>query len=164
MKCPFCQTVDDKVVDSRLTKDGNIIRRRRECLQCHRRYTTYEKVEVLLPRVKKKEGVWEPFQREKILKGLLKACEKRPIPNAVLESLIDEIESQLHEKLVKEITTQEIGEIIMTKLHTLDQVAYVRFASVYRQFTDIQQFKAEIDKVFKQQNVTPNNVFDDDPQ
>lgn len=153
MKCPFCQNVDDKVVDSRLTKDAAIIRRRRECLSCHRRYTTYEKVEVILPRVKKKEGVWEPFQREKILKGLLKACEKRPVPLSTLEDFVDEIEGQLHEKLVKEITSVEIGEIIMTHLQNLDQVAYVRFASVYRQFTDVQQFKAEIDKLFEKKNV-----------
>lgn len=148
MKCPFCQNIDDKVVDSRLTKDGTIIRRRRECLACQQRYTTYEKVELQLPRVKKKDGIWEPFQREKIMKGLLRACEKRKVPPSALESLIDEIESQLQEKLIKEISTAEIGEIIMQKLQELDQVAYVRFASVYRQFTDIQQFKTEIDKIF----------------
>ncbi|MBN2385281.1 transcriptional repressor NrdR [bacterium] len=148
MKCPFCQSVEDKVVDSRLTKDAAIIRRRRECLSCKRRFTTYERVEVILPRVKKKEGVWEPFQRDKILKGLLKACEKRPIPLSMLDEFVDEIESQLHEKLVKEIESKEIGEIIMKKLQDLDQVAYVRFASVYRQFTDVNQFKAEIEKLF----------------
>lgn len=153
MKCPFCQNIDDKVVDSRLTKDGTIIRRRRECLNCTRRYTTYERVEIMLPRVKKREGVWEPFQREKILRGLQKACEKRPVPDSILENLIDEVESQLHEKLVKEITTHEIGEIIMEKLHKIDQVAYVRFASVYRKFTDIKHFKTEIDKLFKQQHI-----------
>jgi len=148
MKCPYCQNIDDKVVDSRMTKDAAIIRRRRECLKCKRRYTTYEKVEVILPRVKKKEGVWEPFQREKILKGLLKACEKRPVPLSTLEDFVDDIESQLHERLIKEINSKEIGEIIMSKLQDLDQVAYVRFASVYRQFTDVQQFKSEIDKLF----------------
>ncbi|MFC1849191.1 transcriptional regulator NrdR [candidate division CSSED10-310 bacterium] len=154
MKCPFCQDVDDKVVDSRLTKDGTIIRRRRECLKCQRRYTTYEKVEVMLPRVKKKGGFWEPFDREKILSGLLKACEKRPLPPTTLENLIDEIERQLHDKLVKETTSQEIGEIIMEKLQDLDQVAYIRFASVYRQFTDVQQFKSVIDKLFQEQSIS----------
>ena len=144
MKCPFCDDLEDKVVDSRMAKEGELIRRRRECLSCKRRYTTYERIEESLPMVVKKDGRREPYDRAKILSGLKKACEKRPISVATIESVTDRIEKRLQEMGETEIQSRAIGEEIMKELHNLDQVAYVRFASVYREFKDIDQFMDEL--------------------
>ncbi len=144
MKCPFCDGIEDKVVDSRMAKEGEVIRRRRECLACKRRYTTYERVEDCLPMVAKKDGRREPFDRVKILNGIKKACEKRPISTATIESVTDHIEKYVQELGETEIPSRTIGEEVMRQLHQLDQVAYVRFASVYREFKDIDQFMDEL--------------------
>lgn len=144
MKCPFCDEIEDKVVDSRMAREGQVIRRRRECLGCKRRYTTYERVEESLPMVVKKDGRREPFDRNKILAGLKKACEKRPISTATIEGVTDRIEKRIQEMGETEIPSRTIGEEVMRELHQLDQVAYVRFASVYREFKDIDQFMDEL--------------------
>ncbi len=144
MKCPFCGHLEDKVVDSRLAKEGKSIRRRRECLNCKARYTTYEEVEAQLPMIVKKDGRREPFDRQKILAGIKKACEKRPISIEQLEKLVDDVEHAIQENSDKEIPSTRIGEIVVQKLHELDEVAYVRFASVYRQFKDINEFMEEL--------------------
>ncbi|HUU50122.1 MAG TPA: transcriptional regulator NrdR [Nitrospinota bacterium] len=144
MKCPGCGFKENKVVDSRLTKELDVIRRRRECFECGRRFTTYEKIEEHLPFVIKKDGRREPFDREKILTGIKKACEKRPISLTTMEELISRIEKSLLEIGDKEIPSGIIGEKIMRELHELDEVAYVRFASVYRQFRDINEFMSEL--------------------
>ncbi len=144
MNCPFCSHVEDKVVDSRTSKDGAAIRRRRECLKCGKRFTTYERVEDILPMVVKKDGRREPFDRGKILSGLKKACEKRPVSVERLEEIVGEIETSLQDRTEKEIPSSEVGEAIMRKLHDLDPVAYVRFASVYREFKDVNQFMDEL--------------------
>ncbi|OGW59403.1 MAG: transcriptional regulator NrdR [Nitrospirae bacterium RBG_16_64_22] len=144
MNCPFCSHVEDKVVDSRTSKDGAAIRRRRECLKCGKRFTTYERVEDILPMVVKKDGRREPFDRGKILSGLKKACEKRPVSVERLEEVVGEIEASLQDRTEKEIPSSEVGEAIMRKLHDLDPVAYVRFASVYREFKDVNQFMDEL--------------------
>ena len=144
MKCPFCDEIEDKVVDSRMAKEGEVIRRRRECLSCKRRYTTYERVEESLPVVVKKDGRRESFDRAKILAGLKKACEKRPISVATIEAVADRIEKRVQEMGETEIQSRTIGEEVMRELHQLDQVAYVRFASVYREFKDIDQFMDEL--------------------
>ncbi len=144
MKCPFCDALEDKVVDSRMAKEGQVIRRRRECLSCKRRYTSYERVEESLPMVVKKDGRREPFDRAKILSGLKKACEKRPISVATIEAVTDRIEKRIQELGETEIPSGQVGEEVMRELHNLDQVAYVRFASVYREFKDIDQFMDEI--------------------
>ncbi len=144
MKCPFCGFQEDKVVDSRTSKNGMAVRRRRECLECGKRFTTYEQVEEILPMVVKKDNRREPFDRLKILSGMRKACEKRPVSTAMLEQTVDEIEKVIQNKLEKEIPGGEIGELVMRKLAELDEVAYVRFASVYRQFKDINAFMEEL--------------------
>ena len=144
MKCPFCDGIEDKVVDSRMAKEGEVIRRRRECLACKRRYTTYERVEDCLPMVVKKDGRREPFDRVNILNGIKKACEKRSISIATIESVTDQIEKHVQELGETEIQSQTIGEEVMRQLNRLDQVAYVRFASVYREFKDIGQFMDEL--------------------
>ena len=144
MKCPFCDTVEDKVVDSRMAKEGQVIRRRRECLSCKRRYTSYERIEESLPMVVKKDGRREPFDRAKILSGLKKACEKRPISVATIEAAADRIEKRMQELGETEVPSRTVGEEVMKELHRLDQVAYVRFASVYREFKDIDQFMDEL--------------------
>ncbi len=144
MKCPFCDELEDKVVDSRMAKEGEVIRRRRECLGCKRRYTTYERVDEILPVVVKKDGRRESFDRTKILAGLKKACEKRPISTATIEAVTDRIEKRIQEMGDTEIESRIIGEELMKELHQLDQVAYVRFASVYREFKDIDQFMDEL--------------------
>lgn len=144
MKCPFCDELEDKVVDSRMAKEGEVIRRRRECLGCKRRYTTYERVDEILPVVVKKDGRREPFDRSKILAGLKKACEKRPISTATIEAVTDRIEKRVQEMGETEIESRIVGEELMKELHQLDQVAYVRFASVYREFKDIDQFMDEL--------------------
>jgi transcriptional repressor NrdR len=144
VKCPFCDEIEDKVVDSRMAKEGEVIRRRRECLGCKRRYTTYERIEESLPMVVKKDGRREPFDRNKILSGIKKACEKRPISIATIEAVTDKIEKAIQEMGETEVQSRSIGEEVMKALHELDQVAYVRFASVYREFKDIDQFMEEL--------------------
>ena len=150
MKCPFCDDVEDKVVDSRMAKEGEVIRRRRECLSCKRRFTTYERVEETMPVVVKKDGRREPFDRSKIVSGVKKACEKRPISMATIESVADRIEKRLQELGETEIASPLVGEEVMKELSQLDQVAYVRFASVYREFKDIDQFMDEIKALAQQ--------------
>ncbi|SPP64479.1 transcriptional regulator NrdR [Nitrospira lenta] len=150
MKCPFCDELEDKVVDSRMAKEGEVIRRRRECLGCKRRYTTYERVEEILPVVVKKDGRRESFDRAKILSGLKKACEKRPISTATIEDVTDRIEKRIQEMGESEIESRVVGEEVMKELHQLDQVAYVRFASVYREFKDIDQFMDELKSLAQQ--------------
>ena len=150
MKCPFCDELEDKVVDSRMAKEGEVIRRRRECLGCKRRYTTYERVEEILPMVVKKDSRRESFDRTKILAGLKKACEKRPISTATIEDVTDRIEKRIQEMGETEIESRIVGEELMKELHQLDQVAYVRFASVYREFKDIDQFMDELKTLAQQ--------------
>jgi transcriptional repressor NrdR len=150
VKCPFCDDVEDKVVDSRMAKEGEVIRRRRECLSCKRRYTTYERVEETMPAVVKKDGRREPFDRGKIVSGLKKACEKRPISTVTIEAVTDRIEKRIQEMGETEIVSTAVGEEVMKELSQLDQVAYVRFASVYREFKDIDQFMDEIKALAQQ--------------
>lgn len=147
MKCPFCENQDTKVIDSRPTEDGHAIRRRRECDACGKRFTTYEKVEQMILMVIKKDGSREAFDRNKIMNGIIRACEKRPVPIAEMEKIVDEIERGLNNMMEKEVESTFIGELIMERLRKLDEVAYVRFASVYRQFTDVNTFVAEIEKL-----------------
>ncbi len=144
MRCPYCSSLDNKVVDSRIGKEGDSIRRRRECLKCEGRFTTYERVEDILPSVIKKDGRREPYDRMKILNGLKKACEKRPVSMDALEKTVADIEKALQDKGLKEIPSSVIGEEVMGRLHSLDEVAYVRFASVYRSFKDINEFMSEL--------------------
>lgn len=144
MRCPFCGYIEDKVIDSRQSKDGDAIRRRRECLKCGGRFTSYERIEEITPPVIKKDGRREPFDRQKILHGLEKACEKRPVSVESREALVGRIERHLQESGEKEIPSSWIGEQVMTGLKEIDEVAYVRFASVYRQFKDIKEFMEEI--------------------
>lgn len=155
VKCPFCNYSESKVIDSRPAEEGNIIRRRRECMQCARRFTTYEKIENIPIMVVKKDKTREPFSREKLLNGLLKACQKRPVSIDDLEKLVDEIEAQVSNSLMREVTSKEIGELVMEKLKKLDEIAYVRFASVYRQFKDINTFIEELQKLLED-NKKPN--------
>ena len=147
MRCPYCGNIEDKVIDSRQSKDGDVIRRRRECLKCEERFTSYEKIETVLPHVIKKDSRREPFDREKILQGLERACEKRPVSVEARESLVAGIEKNLHESGEKEVSSSIIGEQIMDGLKDIDEVAYVRFASVYRQFKDIKEFMQEIKEI-----------------
>ena len=150
MKCPYCGYIEDKVIDSRPTDEGSAIRRRRECSKCLKRFTTYEKVESLPLMVIKKDKTREAFDREKLLNGLLRACEKRPVSIDDLEKLVGDIESQIYNSLQREITTHDIGEMVMSRLKNMDEVAYVRFASVYRQFKDINTFMDELGKLLKE--------------
>jgi len=147
MKCPFCNHTESKVVDSRIGKDKDTIRRRRECLACHKRFTTTERAEEALPLVVKKDGRREPFNRLKIFNGLKKACEKRPISINLIEKIVNRMELYFQEKGEREVKSSEIGEMVMAELHQLDGVAYVRFASVYRQFKDIQEFMNELNEL-----------------
>ena len=147
MKCPFCEHPDTKVIDSRHTEDGHAIRRRRECEKCSRRFTTYEKIEEVVLMVIKKDGSRETFDRNKTMSGIVKACEKRPVSVSDMEKIVDEIERGLNNMMEKEVSSTFIGELIMDKLKDLDEVAYVRFASVYRQFTDINTFISEIENL-----------------
>jgi len=153
MRCPFCSSIDNKVVDSRMGKEGETIRRRRECLTCEGRFTTYERVEEVLPSVIKKDSRREPYDRMKILSGLKKACEKRPISVEVLEKAVDGIEKSLQDKGFKEIQSKVIGEEVMNCLHGLDEVAYVRFASVYRSFKDINEFMSELKDILSEKEM-----------
>ncbi|MCK9172196.1 MAG: transcriptional regulator NrdR [Desulfuromonas sp.] len=151
MKCPFCSAPETRVVDSRLAREGNSIRRRRECGTCDRRFTTYERIEDILPLVIKKDGRREPFDRAKIIAGMRRACEKRPIPVADIEKIVDQLEMCFQESGEREIAASRIGEAVMQALHDLDEVAYVRFASVYRQFKDINEFMDELTDILRQQ-------------
>jgi transcriptional repressor NrdR len=144
MKCPYCAHLGDKVVDSRESKEGEVIRRRRECLGCGKRFTSYERIDEIPYMVVKKDGTRERFERQKLIGGLLKACEKRPVSVAALEAIADRVESTLQERPEKEITTADIGASVMDELKTLDKVAYVRFASVYRHFRDLGEFMSEL--------------------
>ncbi len=150
MKCPFCGNVEDKVIDSRISTEGDTIRRRRECLKCQKRFTTYERLEEIPLMVIKKDGRREPFDRKKLLAGILKACEKRPIPMEKIEAMVDDVERTLQRNYEKEVSSTSIGELVMKQLHNLDEVAYVRFASVYRQFKDINQFMSELSTLLKE--------------
>ncbi len=150
MKCPYCGYIEDKVIDSRPTEENAAIRRRRECIKCLKRFTTYEKVESVPLMVIKKDKTRQIFDRQKLLNGLLRACEKRPVSIDELERLVENIETQILNSLKREITTHEIGEMVMAKLKDLDEVAYVRFASVYRQFRDINTFMEELHKLLKE--------------
>ncbi|HEV8342507.1 MAG TPA: transcriptional regulator NrdR [Candidatus Binatia bacterium] len=150
MKCPFCHETDNKVIDSRLSKDANMVRRRRECLKCGRRFTTYERVEETMPLVVKKDGRRESYDRIKIVNGLKRACEKRPVSINVIEAITDRIERGLQERGDKEVPSSFIGEAAMRELHDIDEVAYVRFASVYRSFKDINEFMAELEELLKE--------------
>ena len=147
MKCPYCGFSESKVIDSRPAEEGASIRRRRECLSCSKRFTTYETVESLPMVVVKKDGSRQSFDRRKVLGGMIRACEKRPVPLADLERIAEEIEQDLQNSMEREISTTAIGEKVMERLRTVDQVAYVRFASVYRQFKDIDTFMAELNKL-----------------
>ena len=149
MKCPFCGNPDSKVVDSRPDKGGATIRRRRECEECAKRFTTHERIEEMLPQVCKKDGRREPFDRMKIINGIVKACEKRPISKIDVEILVDRLETRLQESTEREISTTTIGEWVMKELHGMDEVAYVRFASVYRSFRDISEFMQELQELLK---------------
>jgi transcriptional repressor NrdR len=149
VKCPFCSHLDGKVVDSREGRLGDLIRRRRECLKCGRRFTTYERVDEIPYMVVKKDGRREKFDRHKILQGLLRACEKRPVPMPRLEALVDEAERFVNEASERERTTSEVGELLMSRLKKLDKVAYVRFASVYLDFKDVKEFMAELKGLLK---------------
>lgn len=150
MLCPFCGHLEDKVIDSRESKEGESIRRRRECLKCARRFTTYERIDEIPYMVVKKDGRREKFERQKVLNGLLKACEKRPVSMSSLAALVDEIEGKLNENPDRELPATEIGEMIMARLEKLDKIAYVRFASVYRDFQDEEAFLSEIKSLMKQ--------------
>ena len=149
MKCPYCGHLQDKVVDSRESREGEVIRRRRECLECGRRFTSYERVDEIPYMVVKKDGRRERFDRQKLIAGLLKACEKRPVRVNALEAVADRVESALQERPDKEISTTEIGQHVMQELRQLDKVAYVRFASVYRHFRDIGEFMTELEDLIK---------------
>jgi transcriptional repressor NrdR len=145
MKCPFCDDLENRVVDSRLTKEGGEIRRRRECFHCKRRFTTYERIEETLPLIVKKDGRRESYDRSKVIAGLQRACEKRPVSVAAIDEIADAIETSLMERGEKEVPSSAIGEAVMRHLHELDQVAYVRFASVYRSFKDVGEFMRELE-------------------
>jgi transcriptional repressor NrdR len=149
MKCPYCGHLGDKVVDSRESKEGEVIRRRRECLGCTRRFTSYERIDEIPYMVVKKDGRRERFDRQKLVSGLLKACEKRPVRVPSLEKIADRIEAALQERPEREITTEEIGAVVMQELKQLDKVAFVRFASVYRNFRDLDEFKHELNELLR---------------
>jgi transcriptional repressor NrdR len=150
MRCPFCEFPEDKVIDSRESKEGELIRRRRECLKCSRRFTTYERIDEIPYMVIKKDGRREKFDRQKVLAGLLKASEKRPISMGLLAKIIDDVESRLSETPDRELSTTEIGEMLMGSLRGIDKIAYVRFASVYRDFQDVEAFLTEVTDLMRQ--------------
>ncbi|HYH04500.1 MAG TPA: transcriptional regulator NrdR [Bacillota bacterium] len=152
MRCPFCSHPDSKVIDSRASEDGNAIRRRRECLICQKRFTTYERIEEAPLIVIKKDERREPFERQKILNGLLRACEKRPVSVATIENLVSSIEKDLRNRMDQEISSDAIGELVMAGLKKIDEVAYVRFASVYRQFKDVATFMQELQELLSKKN------------
>jgi len=155
MKCCFCGHPESRVIDSRPIEEGASIRRRRECLSCGRRFTTYETIETVSVMVVKKDRSREAFDREKLLKGLLRACEKRPVPVKRLEAVVDEVEATVQNMLEREVTSQAIGEMVMDRLKEIDDIAYIRFASVYRQFRDIDSFNEEINKLLSEKKSSP---------
>lgn len=156
MRCPFCSHIEDKVVDSRESKDGDSIRRRRECLGCGRRFTSYERIDEIPYMVVKKDGKREGFDRNKVLAGLFRACEKRPISTGQLEEIVDEVEKDVQDSLDRELATNDIGKIIMRRLKTLDKVAYVRFASVYLEFADVSEFMSELKQLVGSRPASPD--------
>jgi len=149
MRCPFCSHDEDKVIDSRPSDEGSAIRRRRECIACGARFTTYEKIENLPLLVIKKDGTREPFDREKLMSGIMKSCQKRPVTTTQIEELVSSIEAQTQNSLKREISSREIGEMVMEGLKNIDEVAYVRFASVYRQFKDVNSFLEELNQMLR---------------
>jgi len=149
MKCPFCQFEDTRVLESREVEEERAIRRRRECEKCHKRFTTYEKVELLNLLVVKKDGRREAYDRDKIIRGIIKACEKLPISKEEIENLVSKIEQEIETKYSSEVTSKKIGQLVMRELKKLDKVAYIRFASVYREFADVEDFEEELKKVIK---------------
>ena len=149
MKCPYCSHLKDRVIDSRSSNENRSVRRRRECMKCKRRFTTYESVEEISMMVVKRDGRRETFDRNKIISGILKACEKRPVSLHKVEDLVDKVERELYKKYEKEVRVESIGELVMERLHKIDEVAYVRFASVYRQFKDINHFMSELKDLLK---------------
>lgn len=150
MKCPYCEFLDSKVIDSRPTDEGQAIRRRRECIDCGKRFTTYEKIEEIPIMVVKKDGNRQSYNRNKLLNGIIKSCEKRPVSMNTIEKIVDDIEKKLSNSLEKEVTSIEIGEMVMNKLKDVDEVSYVRFASVYRQFKDLNTFMEELKKILNE--------------
>ncbi|HBF43414.1 MAG TPA: transcriptional regulator NrdR [Desulfobacteraceae bacterium] len=156
MKCPYCTKINNKVIDSRLGKDGRMIRRRRECLECGRRFTTYEKLEDILPMIVKKDGRREPFNRDKIISGIRNACQKRPISMTKIEDFVDSLEVYFQELGKKEVESPQIGEKVISKLKEWDEVAYVRFASVYKQFKDINEFMTELEGILRSKRAKEN--------
>jgi len=154
MKCPGCSGMENKVIDSRLNKEGNVIRRRRECLSCSDRFTTYEKLERALPLLIKKDGRREEFDRDKIISGVRKACQKRPVSSKNIDDLVDRVEQYLQELGEKEIHAVKVGEKVISEIYNLDDVAYVRFASVYRSFKDVNEFMVELKEVLKNKDDT----------
>lgn len=157
MRCPFCREDNDKVIDSRASQDGFAIRRRRECLNCKRRYTTYEKIEEAQVKIIKKNGIREPFDRDKIKRGLEKACWKRPIGEEQIESAVSAIENEVYSSAESEIDSRVVGDIVMKHLRRLDQVAFVRFASVYREFQDVRDFVEELEPMLEESDRLPGN-------
>ena len=147
MKCPFCENIEDKVLESREVEDGSTIRRRRECLSCRGRFTSYERIEARPLLVIKRDGRREQFNRGKVVKGILHACEKRPVSIEIIESIVDEVEREMHREAGREVLSSKIGELVMTKLQEADKVAYIRFASVYRKFEDVSEFLKEVKEV-----------------
>ena len=158
MKCPGCRDLNNRVIDSRLGKDGDLIRRRRECVKCGRRFTTYERVEEFLPSIVKKDGRREPFDRQKVVAGLMKACEKRPVSVESIDATVNRIERAIQERGEKEVASSVIGEAIMRELHDLDTVAYVRFASVYLDFKDVQEFMTELKDLLKAKDASESRT------
>ncbi len=152
MRCPFCGSNNDRVIDSREINEGREVRRRRECLTCGRRFTTYERIDTIPLMVIKKDGRREPYQREKVIRGIMKACEKRPVSTETIESIADEVEALFQNPMRAEISTQEIGSLIMEKLKEIDKVAYVRFASVYKEFKDVEEFYRELENLKREAN------------
>ena len=159
MHCPFCTAVDTKVVDSRLVADGQQVRRRRECISCHERYSTFETAELLMPRLKKSDGSSQPFDDQKLRAGILRSLEKRPVGLEDIEALLNRVKLKIRSSGDREVSARLLGETVMSELRKLDQIAFVRFASVYRSFEDISEFKAEIDKL-AQESVTPTSQED----
>lgn len=164
MRCPFCSEDNDKVIDSRPSDEGMSIRRRRECLACGARFTTYEKVETQPILVIKKDGSREPFDRDKLRNNILKACHKRPVTSDQLDGLVDYVEQTIRNSLRYEVSSQEIGELVMDQLRQIDEVAYVRFASVYRQFKDVESFMVELRQLLEQDNLMDPTKNTEDPQ
>lgn len=152
MRCPYCGQLESRVVDSRVAKEGDVIRRRRECLSCGKRFTTYERVELSIPMVVKKDGRREFFSREKILKGIEKACEKRPVSVDDMDAIVRKIELELSQRGEAEVSSREIGEMVMRELYKLDKVAYVRFASVYKEFKEVEEFMEEVKRLLKRED------------